>query len=156
MPQNKNNDRLRGFPGYRTRENRSGLDYLDSSTEAAHMEGVFYQNLFTFRLRTRKPLYLILMFLFGVLPLIGIVVLTWTVFSESLAWMILIFSNFDHFAAHRKFCFEFLGNNRCNFLIIKTTYPYKEEKGGISQTEKRLSIDILQGIINALIKWQSR
>ena len=90
MPQNKNNNQLRGWPGYRTRENKSGLDYIDSTAEAAHMEGVFYRNLFTLRLRTRKPFYLILMFLFGVLPFIGAIMLTWTVYNESRAWVILI------------------------------------------------------------------
>ena len=32
------------------------------------MEGVFLRNLFTLRARTRKPLYLFLMFVFGVVP----------------------------------------------------------------------------------------
>ena len=91
MPQNKNNDRFRGFPGYRTRENRSGLDYIDSSAEAAHMEGVFYRNLYSFRLRTRNPFYLILMFLFGVLPFFGSAYITWITFAESRSWIILIF-----------------------------------------------------------------
>lgn len=75
MPQNKlkrdqylnsNDSLLPGFPGYRTRQERSGLDPLDTNREAAFMEGTFYRNLFTLRLRTRNAFYLFLMFLFGV------------------------------------------------------------------------------------------
>jgi hypothetical protein len=73
MPQNKlkrdehsgNNNQLSGFPGYRTRQGRSGYDPLDTNREAAFMEGTFYRNLFTFRLRTRNPFYLVLMFVLG-------------------------------------------------------------------------------------------
>src|SRR5574338_934128 len=76
MPQNKlkrddplvNQNELPGFPGYRLREGRSGLDPLDTDWEAAHMEGTFYRNLFTLRLRTRNTFYLILMFVFGIIP----------------------------------------------------------------------------------------
>ena len=76
MPQNKlkrddpvvNQNELPGFPGYRLREGRSGLDPLDTDREAAHMEGTFYRNLFTLKLRTRDGFYLILMFVFGVIP----------------------------------------------------------------------------------------
>jgi hypothetical protein len=67
MPQNKQKrdaklggeTQLQGWPGYRTRDNRSGLDPLDTQPEAAHMEGTFFHNLFTLRLRTRNPFYLI-------------------------------------------------------------------------------------------------
>jgi hypothetical protein len=83
MPQNKlkkdahlsNENQLPGFPGYRTREGRSGYDSLDSSRESAFMEGSFLRKLFTFRLRTRDAFYLILMFIFGVVPF---VVMLWT------------------------------------------------------------------------------
>jgi hypothetical protein len=80
MPQNKQrratnlNDGtpILGMPGYRTRGNRSGLDPLDTRAEAAYMEGTFYRRLFTLKIRTRNPFYLTLMFLFGVIPFIGI------------------------------------------------------------------------------------
>jgi len=70
MPQNKQkrDERLggegtiRGLPGYRTRDDRSGLDPVDTPAEAAHMEGVFYRNILYLRLRTRNKFYLALMF----------------------------------------------------------------------------------------------
>ena len=49
---------LPGWPGYRTRPGRSGLDYLDSEFELAHMEGLLLRRLFTGKLRTTNPLYL--------------------------------------------------------------------------------------------------
>jgi cytochrome c biogenesis protein CcdA len=61
-------NQLRGWPGYRTRPNRSGLDPLDTRAEAAHMEGTFIRSIFTLRARTRNPFYLVLMFIFGVIP----------------------------------------------------------------------------------------
>lgn len=30
-----------GWPGYRTRPGRTGLDYIDTQVEVAHMTGVF-------------------------------------------------------------------------------------------------------------------
>jgi hypothetical protein len=60
---------LPGFPGYRTRPGRTGLDPLDNNREAARAEGLFYRKLFTMQLRTRNPFYLTLMAVFG-LPLL--------------------------------------------------------------------------------------
>ncbi|HZU86738.1 MAG TPA: hypothetical protein VFF78_04615 [Anaerolineaceae bacterium] len=67
---------LPGLPGYRTRPERSGLDYLASEWELAHMEGVFLRALFTFRLQTRDPFYLGLMVVFGLLPFLAGCVMT--------------------------------------------------------------------------------
>jgi hypothetical protein len=50
---------LQGWPGYRTREGRTGLDPLDSRAEGGHMAGVLLHYLFTGRLRTRNPLVLL-------------------------------------------------------------------------------------------------
>jgi hypothetical protein len=58
---------LPGWPGYRTRGGRSGLDPIDTRTEAAHTFGTFVQSLFTGQLRIRNPIYL---FLSGVLGLV--------------------------------------------------------------------------------------
>jgi hypothetical protein len=66
--ENIEGSQLPGWPGYRTRSSRSGLDPLDTRSEAAHMEGVFLRNIFTLRARTRNPLLLIMMFVFGVVP----------------------------------------------------------------------------------------
>ena len=54
-----------GWPGYRTRPGRSGLDYLDSEFELAHMQGLFLRRLFTGKLRTTKPVYLAAMAVLG-------------------------------------------------------------------------------------------
>ena len=81
MPRNKpkrddtpEGSELPGWPGYRTRPNRSGLDPLDSRAEAGHMGGTFLRRLFTFKARTRNPVYLVLMFIFGVIPFLTLVV----------------------------------------------------------------------------------
>ncbi len=82
MPQNKQKknaiiegNQLPGWPGYRTRPNRSGLDPLDTRNEAAHMGGTFLRDIFTLRARTRNPFYLGLMFIFGVVPFLAFVAL---------------------------------------------------------------------------------
>jgi hypothetical protein len=64
-----------GWPGYRTRPGRSGLDYLDNQYEFAHMVGRFLHYLFTGKLRTRNPFYLFWMALTGLfcLFLIGLI-----------------------------------------------------------------------------------
>jgi len=64
---------LQGWPGYRTRGQRSGLDPVDTRAETGHMQGVFIRNLITLRARTRNPVYLTLMFIFGVLPFAALV-----------------------------------------------------------------------------------
>lgn len=65
-----------GFPGYRNRSDRSGLDYIDTAREYGHMEGKFLRYLFTLRLRTRNPFYLGAMLILGLaalLPMIAVV-----------------------------------------------------------------------------------
>ncbi len=56
---------LRGWPGYRTREGRSGLDPYDNDAEAGHMAGVFFRRLLTGRLRIRNPFSLVLSAVLG-------------------------------------------------------------------------------------------
>jgi hypothetical protein len=56
---------LPGWPGYRTREGRSGYDPIDTRTEAAHTAGTIIRNLFTGQVR--KPLHLFLLGLLGLL-----------------------------------------------------------------------------------------
>jgi hypothetical protein len=71
MAQNKKNgfgDDIQGMPGYRTRITRSGLDPLDTSAESAYIEGRFLQRLFTFRVRARDFISLLLMLMLGVIP----------------------------------------------------------------------------------------
>jgi hypothetical protein len=60
-------DSLRGWPGYRTREGRSGLDPVDSPAEEGHMVGVFVHNLLTGRLHTKNPFYLLLLAILGII-----------------------------------------------------------------------------------------
>jgi hypothetical protein len=69
---------LVGWPGYRTYRNKSGLGYVETVAEEAHMEGLMLRWLLTGKFITRNPIYLILMMflalLLGVLPALGIVV----------------------------------------------------------------------------------
>ena len=57
---------LIGWPGYRTSNNKSGLDYLETRAEWAHMQGVMIRWLITGKFKTRNPVYLFLMTLFGI------------------------------------------------------------------------------------------
>jgi hypothetical protein len=60
---------LQGWPGYRNRQGRSGLDPLDNDAEGGHMAGLFVRRLVTGKLRTRKPIYLVLMAALGLICL---------------------------------------------------------------------------------------
>ncbi len=68
---------LPGWPGYRTRPGRSGLDPLDTRAEAGHMAGVFLRPLLTGTLRTKNPFLLTFLVIFGLgcfIPLIFAVI----------------------------------------------------------------------------------
>lgn len=56
---------LPGWPGYRTRDGRSGYDPIDTRTEAAHTAGTLIQRLFTGEVS--KPVYLVLLGVLGLL-----------------------------------------------------------------------------------------
>jgi hypothetical protein len=49
---------LPGWPGYRTRQGRTGLDPIDSGTEAGHTAGAFIQKLISGQLIIQNPIYL--------------------------------------------------------------------------------------------------
>ena len=85
---------LPGWPGYRTRDGRSGYDPIDTRTEAAHTVGTFIQYFFTGRLRIRNPFSLFLSGILGlvlVIPLILAIVemLSGNIFSWN-AWIPLL------------------------------------------------------------------
>ena len=69
---------LVGWPGYRTYRNKSGLGYVETVAEEAHMEGLMLRWLLTGKFITRNPIYLILMMslalVMGVLPILGILI----------------------------------------------------------------------------------
>ncbi len=50
---------LPGWPGYRTREGRSGYDPIDTRTEAAHTAGTIINRLFTGHVRSPISLFLL-------------------------------------------------------------------------------------------------
>ena len=56
---------LPGWPGYHTRDGRSGYDPIDTRTEAAHVSGSFLQKLFAGQLRIKNPIVLFLSGVFG-------------------------------------------------------------------------------------------
>jgi len=87
---------LPGWPGYRTRNGRSGYDPIDMRTEAAHTASTFVRDLFTGQLRIRNP---ILLFLSGALGLILVMPLLFAIsemFSGNLfplnEWITLVFA----------------------------------------------------------------
>jgi hypothetical protein len=61
---------LPGWPGYRNRPNRSGLDPMDTYLEEAFLVGIFLRKLITLQLRTKNRFYLGLMFLAGLASLL--------------------------------------------------------------------------------------
>jgi hypothetical protein len=56
-----------GWPGYRTRDGRSGYDPVDSGTESGHVFGVYIQRFFTCQIKTKNPIHLFLLAIFGLL-----------------------------------------------------------------------------------------
>lgn len=87
-----NSSSLPGWPGYRTRDGRSGYDPIDSRTEAGHMAGTMIQKLFAGQIRNRIHLFFL-----GILGLILITPLVLAI-SETLkgnllpwnAWLFLL------------------------------------------------------------------
>jgi len=68
---------IKGTPGYRTCPGRSGYDPLALDFEEARMEGILIKKLFTGKLRTHNPVYLLLILLsglMGMLPIGGIII----------------------------------------------------------------------------------
>lgn len=69
---------LIGWPGYRTSNNKSGLGYLETQAELAHMQGLMLRWLITGKFISHNPVYLFMMFVFGlfmgVLPLVFVLV----------------------------------------------------------------------------------
>ncbi len=67
---------LPGWPGYRTRPGRSGLDWIDNRIEAQHMMGVFVRGVLDNKLRTQNPAGLILMAFGSVIGLLPGIIMT--------------------------------------------------------------------------------
>lgn len=67
---------LLGQPGHRTRPGRSGLDYIETESEFASMQGKLVRALFTGRLVTNNPFYLAAMLFMGIwcLPIVMVIV----------------------------------------------------------------------------------
>jgi len=70
----ENAKHLIGWPGYRTANNKSGLGYLETQTELAHMQGVMIRQMLTGKFVTHNQFFLFCMFVFGlfvgVIPLV--------------------------------------------------------------------------------------
>ena len=56
---------LIGWPGYRTSNNKSGLGYLETQAESAHMQSVMLRQMITGEFITHNPFFLFSMFVFG-------------------------------------------------------------------------------------------
>lgn len=64
---------LVGWPGYRNARGRSGLGYVETQAEWAHMQGRMFRMLITGKAITHNPIFLFGMFIVGLiytLPLI--------------------------------------------------------------------------------------
>jgi hypothetical protein len=58
---------LVGWPGYRTSRNKSGLGYVETQAELAHMQGRFIRWLITGKFKTRNPIYLFCITIYGLM-----------------------------------------------------------------------------------------
>lgn len=67
---------LIGWPGYRTSNNKSVLNYVETRSELAHTQGMMIRWLLTGKFRTYNPFYLLGMTLigifFGAIPIVFI------------------------------------------------------------------------------------
>ncbi|MEW6029330.1 MAG: hypothetical protein ACOYZ8_13445 [Chloroflexota bacterium] len=57
---------LIGWPGYRTANGKSGLGYIETQAEWAHMQGLMFRWLITGKFRIRNPFYIILLLIYSV------------------------------------------------------------------------------------------
>lgn len=83
---------LIGWPGYRTSGNRSGLGYIETQAEWAHMQGLMFRWLVTGKFKTRNRFYLFLLTLFGALNICPLLLLfsppgRQALFQNSLAFL---------------------------------------------------------------------
>ena len=78
---------LRGWPGYRNRPGRCGLDPLDRNAEEGFIVGKMLLALFTLKFRTTNGFYITLMLLFGVILTLPIISLFTDIFS--IGWFFL-------------------------------------------------------------------
>ena len=83
--QNDLGEILPGWPGYRTRAGRSGLDPIDARTEAAHTTGALMHRLLGGQIR--NPIYLFILGVMGMLLLapLGLAV-SETVHGNPVSW----------------------------------------------------------------------
>jgi hypothetical protein len=66
---------LIGWPGYRTREEKSGLGYLDTQAEWAHIQGLWFRKLITGKFQTRNPIYWVCLALYGLISVSPVLLL---------------------------------------------------------------------------------
>jgi hypothetical protein len=66
---------LIGWPGYRTRQEKFGLIYMDTQAEWGHMQGVMLRLLWEKKFKTHNPIYLAGMAFWGLLLSMGLVVI---------------------------------------------------------------------------------
>lgn len=85
---------LPGWPGYRTRNGRSGYDPIDMRTEAAHTASTFVHDLFTGQLSIKNPILLFLSGALGLILFIPLLLAISEMFSGNLfplnAWITLV------------------------------------------------------------------
>ena len=84
---------LIGWPGYRTSHNKSGLGYMETQAELAHMQGVMFRWLFTGKFITHNPFFLFTITVFGILVgiLPVVMLLTEVLFSKNFMILLYVF-----------------------------------------------------------------
>jgi hypothetical protein len=89
-------DSLQGWPGYRTRAGRSGLDPVDNNAEGGHMAGAMLRRLLTGELHARNPLALLLLAVLGLVCIAPLILAVLEAFRGNLlpfgAWVLITIS----------------------------------------------------------------
>ena len=81
----ENPSTLPDWPGYHTRDGRSGYDPIDSRTEAAHVSGSLLQKLFVGQLRINNPIALVLSGLLGLILVAPLILAIFEVLNGNLS-----------------------------------------------------------------------
>lgn len=66
--------KVQGWPGYRNRPGRFGIDPLDTDYELAHMEGVIIRKLIIGQVFTTNPFYLFFMAFYGIVGIFPLII----------------------------------------------------------------------------------
>ena len=92
-----------GWPGYRNAAGRSGLGYLETQAEWAHMQGLMFRWMITGKFKTRNPFYLVCITVYGLV---------------NASSMLLLFAGTEGRRAFFQYWFVFFPNTLMGILLL--------------------------------------